>query len=278
MPESRSLSRRRNRASMEPPCRTHDSRPPWSRCRHCTKNSMSRIPPRASLMSKPACQPLRAASFSLSPQARRRHRLDGGEVQCGRVDLGLQEFQQALAHTPVAGRHARLDEHLQLPIARAILIIVARGVERQGDLAHLPFRPQAHIHPVAAPLLGVSGEQIDAPVRQPLKELLVGDRGRPVRLAVPAVEKHQVDVGAVVQFPAAVLPQGEHRKPALLRARLRRARLAVARGEIGSQAATGHGEDGVRQVGQLFGGFRESAESLHVPDQNSQKLPAAKQR
>ena len=47
------LSRRRKSANMVPPCRTHCSRPPCRRCRHCTRNSMSRMPPGVSFTSSP---------------------------------------------------------------------------------------------------------------------------------------------------------------------------------------------------------------------------------
>ena len=137
--ESRPLSRRRNKASMEPPCRTQGSRPPCSRCRHCTRNSMSRMPPRASLMSKPACQRRLGRQLLADSLPRGGHRLDGGEVQRARINARLDGLQEGLAQGPVARRDARLDQHLQLPVPRAALVVLPRAVERKADAR--PSRP-----------------------------------------------------------------------------------------------------------------------------------------
>src|SRR5690349_6672580 len=55
------------------------------------------------------------------------HGLDSGEIQARGVDGGLNEIEQSLADAFVAGGNARFDEHLQLPVAGTLGVIVPRS-------------------------------------------------------------------------------------------------------------------------------------------------------
>src|SRR5437870_6836896 len=56
----------------------------------------------------------------------------------------------------------------------------------------------------------VGGEQFGVAVGELLKEFLVTDRRRPGGVAVRAIDKHQVDIGAVVELLAAQLPERDY--------------------------------------------------------------------
>ena len=62
-------------------------------------------------------------------QARGGDRFHGRKVEAGCVGERSGVVQKRLSGGPVARRYPRLDEHLQLPIARALLVVRLRAVE-----------------------------------------------------------------------------------------------------------------------------------------------------
>ena len=62
-------------------------------------------------------------------------RLHRAEIGGGRVDHWLDEIEQLAAEVAVARRDARLDKHLQLPVAAAPAVVIARAVERDADFS-----------------------------------------------------------------------------------------------------------------------------------------------
>ena len=135
--DSRFLSRSRDSASMVPPWRTHGSRPPCRRCRHCTRNSMSRIPPRVSLMSRPGVP---RAAVQLSLEFARASRTPPPPREKSSV-IGISvapRIKQFLPGRGLARGNARLDQHLQFPVARrGFVVSTAPSSERQTS----PSRP-----------------------------------------------------------------------------------------------------------------------------------------
>ena len=97
---------------------------------------------------QPGIGALRGQLF-MNALARFRDRLHGAEVERSRVDQRLDEFQQIAPRLALAGRDAGLDEHLQLPVAAALLIVVAGAIERDADFAETAVGTQPQIHAVA---------------------------------------------------------------------------------------------------------------------------------
>ena len=155
-----------------------------------------------------------------------RNSFDGVEIESRGIDQRLDKFQQLAARVRLPGRHAGFDEHLQLPIPAALLVVFVGAFERDGDLAVTPVRPQPQIDAVTLALGRVGGEQIGAAVGDFLEEFLVRDGLATIGVAVCGVDEHQIDVGAVVQFLAAQFAERDHAESALAR---RIVRSGVAR-------------------------------------------------
>ena len=82
---------------------------------------------------------------------------DGGEVQAGGINPGLGEIQQCASGGAMARGHTRLDQHLQLPIARALFVVILRAVDRYADLAQASVGAQAQIHAITHSFRGIGG-------------------------------------------------------------------------------------------------------------------------
>ena len=191
------------------------------------------MPPRVSLISRPAIAAL-GGQLLMDACARFRDRFDGAEIERGRIDQRLDVIQQRPAGLGLAGRNAGLDQHLQFPIAAALLVIAAGAVERNADFAIAAVGTQPQIDAVALAFGGVGGEQLRVLVGDLLEEFFVGHRLRAVGLAVAGVDEHQIDVGAVVQLIAARACQARSRRSrtrrSVFEARRRRGGRAIARG------------------------------------------------
>ena len=137
---------------------------------------------------------------------------DSGKVQAGGVDPGLDEIQQRASGGTMARGHARLDQHLQFPVARALLVVVLSAFDRQADLAQASVGAQAQVHAVTHPFGGIGRKKPGELIRRALEKFLVGYARRPGSLSVGRIQKHQVDIGAVVEFLRAHLAQGDHGK------------------------------------------------------------------
>ena len=125
----------------------------------------------------------------------------------------------------VARRDARLDKHLLLPVARPLSVIGNRALYRDADFAQRAVGPKTKVDAVALSFAGICGEQIGVPIGDLLIELLVGNRSLTVGVSGSAVEKHQVDIGAVIKLLAAQLAERENGESAS--APVDEARLAV---------------------------------------------------
>ena len=125
-------------------------------------------------------RPRLAASFSLMRSRVSETASTARKSSVRRVDQRLDEFQQFAAQGQVAGAHARLDQHLLFPVARALLVVAFGAVERNADLAQAAVGPQPQIHAVARAIRGVCGKQLGVLIGDLLEEFLVGD-GAPAR-------------------------------------------------------------------------------------------------
>ena len=138
--------------------------------------------------------------------AGQRHRLHFGKVRrCG-VDQRLDELEQLAARSGVAGRHARLDQHLQFPVARAPLVVVPGAIQRKAYFALRAVRTQAQIHAIGAAVRGERRKHAGELQAGLLEKFEVADCGRPRGFAGSAIHEQQIDIGAVVQLAAAQLP------------------------------------------------------------------------
>ena len=143
----------------------------------------------------------------LNAVARGRQRLDLGKIGGGAVDARRDHVQELAPQGLVPGHRARLEQHLQLPVARPPEIVLRGGRDRDDQFAGIALRAQPEVDPVAEALGRNCGQQACQPLGQLRGEVLVGRRYRPVGLALAGVDVHQVDVGAVVELGPAQLAQ-----------------------------------------------------------------------
>ena len=95
-------------------------------------------------------------------------------------------------------------------------------------------------------------------------------------LAIRVIQEHQVDVGAVVEFIAAHLPQRDDGEMRFLPgARLRYSMLG---NQLLADALVGRFDNRVGQRGEFAGDFRQRAQAQHVANQDAQQLAAAEAR
>ena len=133
------------------------------------------MPPWASLTLTLAGLPF-ARLFFVNAGARFGNRFHGAEVGGGFVNQRLDEFQQFPAGLGIARRDARLDQHLQFPVAPARGVIVLRAFERLADFAVPSVGAQPQIHPVTHPFGGISGKHFRHAVGCPLEEFFSCER------------------------------------------------------------------------------------------------------
>lgn len=192
---------------------------------------------------------------------------EGGEVEGGGVDEGLDEVEEFAAGGGVAGGDAGFDEHLELPVAAAGLVVVFGGVEGDCDLAEASFGAEPEVDAVADAFGGVAGEEFRRELGDLDGELFVGDDVGSGGVAVGGVEEDEIDVGAVVELFAAEFADGEDGE--------RSGGEAVAAGVVGDDAGEGDVEDGVGEVGEFAGGFRELGEAADIAQEDAEEFPAA---
>ncbi len=178
-------------------------------------------------------------------------------VHAGPVDDVAGEVHEARAHARVPGRHPRLEQRLALPRLGALPVVGPVAVERQRDGARAPLGAQPQVDAEDVALVGDrldDGRHIAAHAGE---VLAVGDPalGAAGRLALGAVDEHQIDVRRVVQLLAAQLAHADHCPAGLL------PRLVERRADAGPHLGLGHppgfAQAGVGQPGQLLGGHAE---------------------
>ena len=221
----RSASRRRpGRRSRRPTARpapaacrrsrSDASARPCTSCSSWTANSTSRRPPRPSLSSRSACG---RRDVRLDPAAHRLHLGDEAGPVAGLPDQRPERVDVGAAQGGVAGDRAHLQQRLELPGARPLLVVGARGRPRVRTSA--PALPSGRS---AASTSQAASRQIRI---RAAATRVGGGQGR--RLGVARVDRlgHEddVDVADVVQLPAAALAQRRSR-PAGRRRRRRAAR------------------------------------------------------
>ena len=91
------------------------------------------------------------------PLPRLGYRFHRPEIERGLVNQRLHELQQRRARLRLACRHARLDQHLLLPVARPPAVVISRALAGNRHLAQRPVRAQPQIHAVTLAFGGVSG-------------------------------------------------------------------------------------------------------------------------
>jgi len=190
-----------------------------------------------------------------------------GEVEGGGVDEGLDEGEEFAPGGGVAGGDAGFDEHLELPVAAAGLVVVFGGVEGDDDLAEAAFGTEAEVDAVADAFGGVAGQEVGDEMGDLDGELFVGNDVGTGGFAVGGVEEDEVDVGAVVELFAAEFADGEDGE--------RGGREAVAEGAVGDDAGEGDVEDGVGEMGEFAGGFGQLGQAADVAQEDAEEFAAA---
>ncbi len=149
--------------------------------------------------------------------------LNGGEVGGSCVDGGIDEIEEVNARLDVTSGNAGFDEHLQLPVAGAVLVVITRTFEGGAEFAEAAIGAEAQVDAIAHTFGRVGREQFRVLIGELLEKLLVGHAG--IGLAISGVKKHQVDIGTVVEFAAAKFAEGDHGEECWTRGGVRRAVL-----------------------------------------------------
>ena len=137
---------------------------------------------------------------------------DVGVAQIAAVDPGRQRLQKLLAQGKVAGHGPSLDVRLPLPGAAAIVVVAQGRLHAHHDRPPRPFRPQAEIHPINAPQVGLLRQQANQLAGDQVEEFEIRQRTLAVGLSFAFTQEHQVDIAGIVQFQPAELAQPEHNK------------------------------------------------------------------
>ena len=205
----------------------------------------------------------------------RLHRADGRDdprVEPGPIHGPARQLSEAGADTRIAGGDPRFDERLALPQLGALPIVFAIPVERQDDAAHPPLGAQAQIDAERIAFVGDRLEQRDELPADAREVLAVGQASGATagRLAVGAVDEHQVDVGRVVELVAAELAHGDDREPGLGSAAADRGAVGLTHGRL--RLAQRLRDARVGQVRQLLGGPRQVGVAQEIADADAQEM------
>jgi hypothetical protein len=201
------------------------------------------------------------------------HGLDGGEVEGGGVDHGLDPLEEVAARGAFAGGDAGLEEHLEFPVAGAGAVVLFGGIEGDADLAEAAIGAEAEVDAVAKAFGGVGGEEVREAGGDFLEEFEIGDGVFAVGLAIALIEEEEVDVRAVVEFVGSEFTEGEDGEAALVAGG--EAWGAVAGDEVEAEAAVGDVEQGVGDVGEFVGDFGEGGEAEDIAEEDAEDLAAA---
>jgi len=188
------------------------------------------------------------------------------------IDQRLDEIEQRLARLCIARGDSRLDEHLLFPIARALKVVSDGAIDGDADFAQRAIRTQTQIDAVTLSFASESGKQLGILVGDLLIKFLVADRFWAIGFAGARVEKHQVDVGAVIQLQAAQLTERNHRKAA--GASIGKPRLAVPRGQTVADAAVRYVKNRVGKIRKLLGDFGQHGHAQDVAQHDADQRAA----
>ena len=142
--------------------------------------------------------------------------LDRGDFleHIGRRTLGINEglmlAQKFVSQLPAAGDAAGFDQREPLPGFAEAGIIVFHALERTSQRSGGAFRSETQIDAKERAGRVGGGEGLDNFRAELIEPLVMSEIGRD--LSFLAVEKDDVDIGTVIQLPAAELAQAENRK------------------------------------------------------------------
>ncbi len=209
-----------------------------------------------------------AVDLTLHPADRRDH----GRVDTGAIDDFADQLHEPDADALVARRHPRLEQRLALPRRRPLAVVGLVALDRQREGADASLRAQPHVDPEDVALVGHRLDDLDDLAAHAAEVLAVGQAAlaRPRRLALRAVDEHEVDVGRVVQLLAAELAHADDGQRRLDAGVVARGAEAGAR--IGVRHAPGLTQAGVGQPGQLVGRHPEIGVTQQVAGTDAQQV------
>ena len=161
-------------------------------------------------------------------------------------------------------------------------IILERRRQAGGEIAFAALRAQAQVHAEEGTFRSHLGDQLEHSLREPREVFGVG--GGPLRAAggftVAAVQKHQVDVRAVVQFLAAQLAEGKDGQAGrvAIAGRVGELRRTVSVLQLLLRDAQGALEQDVSEMGKLECRLSQRAEAQHIPQGDAQILATLEPR
>src|SRR5947208_1214486 len=71
---------------------------------------------------------------------------DGSKIQLLRINVRLYPANKGTSNTRITCGMAHLDQCLELPIQRGVLVIMQRWSQRDGRLAFIALRPKPQIN------------------------------------------------------------------------------------------------------------------------------------
>ncbi len=156
-----------------------------------------------------------AAQLARNFFARANDRAKRDEIKFRAIDKRLHFADKFISGDDVARGTARLDEHLQFPLARRSAIVGKRGFNAGGENPFAALWAKAQVDTEESAVAGHLGEKFRNALRETHKEfgICCGAEAAAGGGAIAAVNKHQVDVGTVVKFLAAKFSEGENREP-----------------------------------------------------------------
>ena len=246
-------------------------RPPQISCCVWAKNSISRMPPRPSLMLCPATAMRAPPRWALIWRLIEWMSWIAAKSRCLRHRNGRSSARKARAGGEVAGDRPRLDQRRALPVLPGAFVIGERGDDRQRGRRRAGIGAQPE---VGAEDIAVGGALLDQPhqlLRQPPEEtadVVLSGVARPF----PVIEEDKVDIAGIVQLTRAELAHGEDDEAALPLGRggVGGGELALALGG-GEEMARRGGDRGVGEAAERAGDALELPPAGDVGDRDQQR-------
>ena len=155
------------------------------------------------------------------------------------------------AETRRRRHHARARERHVLPGPGLALLIGGEAADLGGERAGAAGRTQPHVDLVERAVIGLRGQRVDQPLRQPSEILRAIERTFSVRfrmLAVEVVDQDQVEIGASGHLAAAELAHGQHRSRLAAHVAVRRREIIGDRAMHGSDHRVGEPRESLARL------------------------------
>ena len=126
------------------------------------------------------------------------------------INEGLVLAKKFVGELAAAANPSRLDQREPFPGFAEARIVILHALERARERSGCSFRPEAEIDPKERPIRARSGKGLPDLGSEQVEPFVIGEVRR--NLPFLAVEEDDVDIGTVIQLPAAEFSQPENRE------------------------------------------------------------------